>query len=175
MLGHTKESWAEFATELQDAGYTVLAIDPRGHGDSEGGDYKLFDAGDWASVRFDITKGIAVLKEQGAEDVYLIGASMGANLALKYASEDREIRKIVLLSPGLDYQGITTDTAAYTYKNEVLYVVSKDDASSYQSTLDLYDTTNKGKKLIEYDDAGHGTTMLDKEPDLGKQIITWLG
>ncbi|NOY35680.1 MAG: alpha/beta fold hydrolase, partial [bacterium] len=37
MMPSTKESWREFAAGLNKAGFQCLAIDLRGHGESEGG------------------------------------------------------------------------------------------------------------------------------------------
>ncbi len=37
MLGRNKESWTSFAEKLKKAGFNVLAIDMRGHGESGGG------------------------------------------------------------------------------------------------------------------------------------------
>ena len=39
----------------------------------------------------------------------IIGASIGANMALVTAANEAEIDTVVLLSPGLDYFGVTTD------------------------------------------------------------------
>ena len=48
MLGHQKEDWAPFATQLQQAGYAVLAMDLRGHGI---GSRLVAEAEEWASKR----------------------------------------------------------------------------------------------------------------------------
>lgn len=188
MMPATKESWRDFATRLRDAhGWHLVAIDLRGHGASAGGPdgYKTFsDAEHQAGVR-DIDAAVRYLTEQGipASAIALIGASIGANLALAYAREHPEIGQIVLLSPGLDYRGIRTEPLVpnLTAGQRVLFVTAKDDIRSGGNNADmnqrLYGLVPDGveKKLIVYNAAGHGTDMFGKEsPDLTEEILTWL-
>ena len=88
MMPATKESWDNFAKSMQESGYASLAIDLRGHGKSSGGPdgYKSFtDAMHQASI-YDLDAGWDFLKLRGAvpEKTALIGASIGANLALQF-------------------------------------------------------------------------------------------
>ena len=108
MMPATKESWEEFAVKLQAEGYQVLAIDLRGHGESSGGPegFRNFSDVDHQKSMFDIDAGIEFLEKKGAarNNLVLIGASIGANLALWSLTENKEIKMPVLLSPGLDYR-----------------------------------------------------------------------
>src|SRR5262249_52207426 len=78
MLGSNKESWQPFAAQLQAAGYSVLAIDLRGHGESGG-------AMDWTKALADVDNVLGQLHTLPGVDpnrISVIGASIGANLAL---------------------------------------------------------------------------------------------
>lgn len=83
------------APALNQAGYAVLAIDLRGHGQTGG-------SIDWPQVDDDLPRVWAYLT--GRDDVdpartAIIGASIGANLALRTAANLPQVRGVVLLSP----------------------------------------------------------------------------
>jgi alpha-beta hydrolase superfamily lysophospholipase len=80
------------AQALRTAGFDVLAYDSRGHGRSQG----ECALGDLES--YDIAAAVARAKRTGL-DVVLVGASMGAVAALRYAaSGDRELAGVVSIS-----------------------------------------------------------------------------
>ena len=54
-----------------------------------------------------------------------VGASLGANLCLRVAARDPEVVNLVLLSPGLKKNGLTTAAAMQQYgERPVLFVAS---------------------------------------------------
>ena len=79
------------AEALNGAGLAVLAYDSRGHGASEG----LCTLG--ALERLDVAAAVSVAREC-AEQVVVIGASMGGIAALRYAAEDPELAGVVTVS-----------------------------------------------------------------------------
>ncbi|TSC63142.1 MAG: alpha/beta hydrolase fold protein, partial [Parcubacteria group bacterium Athens0416_74] len=97
MMPATKESWNEFAPKLQSEGYQVLAIDLRGHGESSAGPegFRNFSDLDHQKTIFDLDAGIEFLETKGVKqnNLVLIGASIGANLALQCLTEHQEIKK----------------------------------------------------------------------------------
>ena len=88
MMPATKESWRDFANFTQKQGYSSIAIDLRGHGQSEGGPngYENFSDNDHQKSIRDIEAAVEFLKNKGArpDRIILVGASIGANLSLKY-------------------------------------------------------------------------------------------
>ena len=58
------------------------------------------------------------LEKQGIdlEKIGIIGASIGANLAIEYLFKKIFIKTAILLSPGLDYRGIKTIEIAKNIK-----------------------------------------------------------
>jgi len=107
--------------------------------------------------------------------VAAVGASIGANLALIGCSTSDFCGTAVLLSPGLDYRGVTTE-AAMTQMGErpVLLVASEEDTYSAQSSRTLADAAQGVHELMMYSGAGHGTRMFRAQPDLVDAILNWL-
>ena len=164
MFTVTRKTWSDFSPELQKKGYTVLAIDLRGHGESDL-DYEEFSEDDFNNIILDAE---AAKNFLGKERVAVIGASIGANTALRFASE---VDAIVALSPGLDYKGIDAEAAAGSVQVPTLIVVSSEDTYSAKSSEKLKSLIG-GSELKIYSDKGHGTKMLDRETK--DFILNWL-
>ncbi|MED5370826.1 MAG: alpha/beta fold hydrolase [Myxococcota bacterium] len=177
MLGRSAKDWRFVADKLNGNDITTLAVDLRKHGANlpEGSGRPELSPEDFAGMKQDVQAAVAHLRKEGFTDIQLIGASIGANLALQVAAEDAEIRSVILLSPGLDYKGVTSEEAMAAYgERPILIVVSKDDRYSAKSGLVL-DSKAKGvHELVIYDAAGHGTKMLNKEPELEPKVISWV-
>ena len=105
----------------------------------------------------------------------LVGASIGANMALIAGANEKGVRTVVLLSPGLDYAGVTTEAAMEAYGDRpVLIAASQEDTYSADSSRKLEKIAIGDVKLVMHQDAGHGTFMLQAEPDLTQKIVDWL-
>jgi alpha-beta hydrolase superfamily lysophospholipase len=175
MLGRNRGDYTAFAQELQKRGFSVIAIDLRGHGSSSG-DWRSFSASDFNTMVLDVKAAKEYLLGMGVKPgrIGIVGASIGANIALRYAAEDSEIKTVVLLSPGLNYRGVVTDDAAARYSRSVLFAASEEDAYAFSSAEQLYSLV-KGEKVFErLSNAGHGTEMLSASPELRKKVIAWL-
>ncbi len=107
MLGRRKEDWISLATRLRQAGYGVLAIDLREQGRT-GAPELLADL----RAGFDFLR---AEKKVDAARIGLVGASIGANAALNLAAQEPLVRLTALLSPGLNYRGVTTEPALRDY------------------------------------------------------------
>lgn len=183
MMPAVKESWNGFAAALVDAGYShVLAIDLRGHGESVSGgdgrlDYKAFEDADHQAKIRDVEAAVKWLEGRGAEKgrLAVVGASIGANLAIAYGADHPEVPAVVALSPGFDYRGVTTPDKVERYaEGQGLYLVaSEEDELSFGTDRQL-GGIKKDAAVKELKGAGHGTTMLENEPGLTEEIIEWL-
>jgi len=178
MMPATKESWKNFAAAAQTANYTSIAIDLRGHGDSEGGPngYQSFTDTQHQKSILDLEAAVKFLQTKGATpaNTYCIGASIGANLCLQYLAEHPEVKKAVLLSAGLNYRGIKTAPLYKKLKSDqkILAATSRDDGSNAPENEQLFGSNFKN--LIIYDRGGHGTNMLVSHPDLTERILNFL-
>ncbi len=181
MLPATKESWNDFAEELYNEGYTVLAIDLRGHGESVKQrdtmlNYKTFTDEQHQESIIDVRTAVSYLKEKGASSVAVAGASIGANLALQYQAEDPDIKKTILLSAGLDYRGVETESAAAALRSdqEVYYVAGSFDGDTAETAQILSEKMAGESEVKIYDTTAHGTDLLAGDADLSKELIAWL-
>ncbi len=179
MLGRNRSDWKDFANFLERSGYKSLAIDLRGHGESQsekGGkkNWKDLSKRDFKRMVEDVDSAYRFLKEKGEnKPIFIIGASIGANLALIYTSQHPEVSGAILLSPGLTYHDIKIARYASQYKaRPLLLVVAQDDEYSLMSTRYLMDLVKTEDKMLkEYPTgAGHGTQIFDFKPAHPKEI-----
>jgi len=182
MMPATKESWRAFAGFMREWGYTSIAIDLRGHGQSDGGPngYQQFSDSEHQKGILDIQAAVDFLKTKGAkpEQIILVGASIGANLSLQYVAQHSEFKKAVLLSAGLDYRGVKTETLAKQLGagQGVAFVAAEDDGDTIKANQQLFGTIQKGvlAETIFYKTGGHGTALLESHPDLKDKILQFL-
>lgn len=107
-LGAGRGEWKRFRSTLSARGYGSLALDARGHGGSGGPGYRTFrSSAAWIRIERDLEAAFAYLGRKNIADerIILIGASIGANLALRASVRRSSSPFVVLLSPGYDYRG----------------------------------------------------------------------
>lgn len=182
MMPETKECWKNFAEKLNQKGFHALAIDLRGHGESSGGPNgftKFSDKQHQASIK-DVEAAADFFLVQGLplERIFLIGASIGANLALRFQSEHPEIKASVLLSPGLNYRGVETEPAVAEVKESQAVFLAAGGKGDEYSTETAKKLTNmlksNNKELKIFENAGHGTDIFKNNPSLEDEIILWI-
>ncbi len=181
MLGSERHALDAFARKLQQDGFAVIAIDLRGHGDSDL-DWRDFSypsgetremENDFMGMLLDVKAAKKYLGEQGKFASTIAGASLGANLAVLYAETDPKVKRLVLLSPGANYRGVMLPSGPL-YSGKVLLVASSEDRYS-ADTLDAYARRIRGEyKTIIYPGGAHGTDIIDRKPELAGRIIDWL-
>ncbi|MBN2197783.1 alpha/beta fold hydrolase [Candidatus Wolfebacteria bacterium] len=183
MMPETKDSYKEFAKRFQNLDFESIAIDLRGHGQSDGGSdsYRNFSNEEHQKSILDLKATVDYLiKNRGAtkDKIVFIGASIGANLSLQYISDNLEFKTAILLSTGLDYHGIKTESLVKNLKlgQKIFFISSKDDKNNAEENQTLYDLIPDGleKKIKIYENAGHGTDILKNESDLFNLIIEFI-
>lgn len=172
MLNSDKSSYKQLAALLASKGYSTLAIDFRGHGDSSL-DVASFEDSDFLDFEKDIEAAALMLNKQNKELFAIVGASIGANIALQYGIK-KDIPKLILLSPGLNYRGITTAEAAKNIKREVFTLVSHEDTYSLESSKALHDIMAGRSRLEVASNAGHGTEIISNKPEIQHTIANFI-
>lgn len=185
MLARDRTDWNPLAAKFQAAGWAVLSLDLRGHGGSQlqGGKtvhWRDFSAADFNKMVLDVEAAqehLKGLKEVDPGRIAIVGASIGCNIALNFASDHPQVRALILLSPGLEYRGVLSEPAMKRYGasgRSALIVSSTDDPYSADSSKRLKSLAEARASLILYQRAGHGTRMLTQEKDLEGRIVSWL-
>lgn len=169
MLTRTRLDWAPVAERLQDAGFAALSLDLRGHGQS-GGDIDA--GGDLSPMQRDVAAALAFLKSRGVKRIGIAGASLGANLAALIAATDPTVRSLALLSASTDYRGLRIEAALRNVDCPVLLVAGSNDPYALRSAVALAATGGR-REIVTLPDAGHGTTMLVRQPELTSRLMDW--
>lgn len=185
-FGSSRHSFDEFAKRLQKDGFGVLAIDGRGFGDST----KTTDGKTVAAERTaesvkgmeaDVSNAVDFLAKQrniDAAKIGIVGASYGSSLALIYAAENKQVKTVALLSPGINYfDNLPTIPAIKNYGNRpLLLVAAEDNKESADAVRKLKEAgANEKYEVKIYEEGGHGTAIFDAGvglQDLLEQFLT---
>lgn len=181
MMPATKESYAGLAEALQQRGIASLAIDFRGHGESQGGPngYEGFSSVEQQAKIKDVEAAVAWLTSRGMTEsrFVLVGASIGANLALQWLAAHAGVPAAVLLSPGLDYRGVRTEPLAQSltpFQRTFLAAGGADDEYSTATVRRLAAGIGDRAVIRMFASAGHGTTMFEREPAFLAEVADWV-
>lgn len=181
MLIADRHSYDGLGAKLAAAGFNVLALDSRGHGDSTNKDgetrrYAEFDDAEHGSSLLDAAAAKDFLAGKGADTskLVIVGASIGANFALNYGAEDADVRAVVLLSPGLDYHGVETAAAMAKYRGRPAYLVASDEDKYSADSVGKLHEIAADAALKLFTDAGHGTRIFKAEPSFEDALVDWL-
>lgn len=175
-----RTSWAPLLPALHEAGFAVLAVDLRGHGESAttrtrqqavDRDPQLFrdmqqdvrGAYDWIVQQPDIDRARCAL----------VGASVGCSVALQYAVCDRSVDAIVGLSPGLNYMDIDSAGDLRQVTGRKILLVATTDEKDAPYTLRDRGGGQVDVRIISGRRA-HGTDLFDAEPALAQDLAQFL-
>jgi dienelactone hydrolase len=170
--------WEPLAVRAQQSGYLVLALNLRGH-DPQGQtmDFKRFTAVDWEKCLLDIDAGKKSLLDAGAdpENLFIAGEGLGASLALQFAVGDPQIQGLVMISPGLEYQGIDAEPLLLQLSHRpTLLVWAESDAYAAASGGTLKRVAPGHVEVHTYPGTAHGTDLFATSPQSTGQIVVWL-
>ena len=184
MMPADRSSWQSLASKFKAAGFSCLAIDLRGHGESVNKDgqtldFHLFSDQDHQASRLDVEAAANWLINHGTrpDRLIIVGASIGANLALEFLANPPASPAAAALSPGLDYHGVKTEPAVRKMhaQQSLFLAASREDEYSAESAQKLYAVIEAvPKELKLFQGAGHGTAMFAAQPELEQTIVTWV-
>lgn len=176
LLGHQVNSnvceWFPFARTLAEQGFRVLAFDFRGNGSS----YPV--GGDPGRLDLDIPAGVEQLMRLGAEEVVVIGASMGGTAAVVAGASpiDGLAGVISMSGPGV-FADLDAGAAARKLDVPVLYLAGRADGTFASEARRMYQKTRSpDKELMIVPGASHGSLMLlpPEEPGVRKAILSFI-
>lgn len=182
-LGSSKEEWNEInkaIEEKENIGY--VSLDLRGHGKSKNCKdreikYPNLTQTDIASFLKDVDSVYNYIKEKyPSAEIIPIGASIGANIAMSYFY--KKVKKIILLSPGLNYAGYEIADFFKKTKAKILLITSQTDIYSLNSTRIFMEILNiqKRKYSLILAKSGHGVEIFknNEKNEYLKNILQWI-
>lgn len=185
-LNGNYDDWSDLPAKFVKQGYAVFAMDMRGHGNSVKLGKRLvgwrnFQPEDWLVMSRDVEDVQKFFEKspQYAEvdttRVALIGGGLGANVALKAASDyGQAVKALVLLSPSLEIKGLNAAQSVLYYSNPVFISASQEDPYFAQSAESIFKWAQGPKSIRIYKNIGQGTEMLTYEPSFSKEILAWM-
>jgi pimeloyl-ACP methyl ester carboxylesterase len=173
--GESKEGWGDLAALLQQAGYSALAIDLRGFGETGG-------VVDWTQAPGDSTLTLSYIHSlPGIDSAHsiAIGDGVGATLALTACAADSACQAAVLISPQLTIHGLSAQTAfaLFTQSNKraLLILVASDSPNANDAnTLNGVFAGTGIHQVLRYPGDATGMALLAAHPESLKAIVDWL-
>ena len=173
MLSRNKSDWQGLPDRIREAGITALAIDLRGHGSSSGSSSELTAmvqdvraAAQWLASRANVRP----------DAIAVVGASLGASLALIAAAELPLIRAIGVLSPSIDYRGLRTDVGLVKRigSRPIWFAASMEDPLALRTMRDMAAESSGPREQHVSSVAAHGTQLLARDGDVARALVDWL-
>lgn len=170
MYTRTKDDWRAFADRLHVSGFSTLAIDLRGHGGSGGGATPV------PAMALDVRAAIDFLAARPTvRAIGVVGASLGASLALMAAADAPLVQGVAMISPASDYRGVRLDAAVKKYATRPLFLVaSTEDPLAARTVRGLVAESVPAREQRLSLVAAHGTLILDRDPDVAAALVDWL-
>ncbi len=182
MYRHDRSTWTPLIEPLHEAGFAVLAIDMRGHGEStkpEGmnladrvkqRDTKLFN-----NMHKDVQAALKWARTQPNVDqdmLVLIGASVGCSVAIDTTAREPSVDAVVCLTPGTKYLGVdSTRHILKTGDRPILLLATEDEREAT-------DTLAKSADNVTGEIVGpgriHGTNMFGKVDGIETRITQFV-
>jgi len=159
------ESWFDFAEVLAGEGYSALAFNFRGYGNSEG---------DGFDVDTDVQAAVDFVTEHGAESVYVIGASMGGTGSVA-ASAQRPVAGTITLSAPAEFEGTDALSAAANLSAPILLFAATADQPYPDHAEVMAAAATVDAEVVILSGSNHGTTMFqDHGQELTEAILAFL-
>jgi dienelactone hydrolase len=171
MLGRSHDEWQATAQRLSDVNINALAIDLPGTALPA----SPAELSRWhQAVRAAVAYLVSQPADVRAAAIGLLGASLGANLALVDAAEDMGVASLALVSPSLDYRGVRIDSLMANYGSRpALLIASVHDPYAARSVRALAQDTSGAREVRWSNVPAHGTVLLSRDPELATAIVEW--
>ena len=165
------KDWRPFAEYLVEREMRVIVPDLRGHGETGG---PLTEAS-YTEMLQDVDAAVAHLAGAGCTRVALMGAELGAVLALNAAAEDARVTNLVLLSPRLGAHGLKVSSAITAYGDRPMLLIAGESDTSGVRAAGALDGRAGGRHKMELVKGGSaGPMLVDQSAELPGTIVSWL-
>lgn len=168
MLRSNLSAWDPLVPSLLEAGFNVLAVDLRGHGNTGG-------MQNWSAALMDVQTWLDWLRQQPGvrpDAISIMGASIGANLALMGCANDPDCLTVVALSPGENYGGLEPEASlASLEERPILLVSSRGDRESLPAVTQFAASAPGHVGLTLYPGNAHGTNFFTELEDFFTDML----
>ena len=159
-FGTAKGVWYPAMDDFADAGYRVYAFDSRGIGDSDGE-----RSGDPADRAADLAAVVKHARDQGAEQVVVMGSSLGAEAAMRVARRD-DLAAVVGVSPARIPDGLDeVDEAGF-------FVASEGDRGPAANARELGRIFDRPAEIVS--GSVHGADLFLDHQDAVDAVVAFL-
>jgi dienelactone hydrolase len=172
--------WGDLPEILVQRGYFVLAIDLRGHGDSDEQDGHLPQLlTDPDQAPHDAQAALEWLQGHDAVEsarIGMVGTSIGAYLAAVAVVRQWGVDTIVAISPLDDAIHTLAQHDDPIVLHDVYCIATEHDSEGAQarSCERLVETATGDARIEVFDTADHGVEILERDPALSVPIADWL-
>lgn len=170
--GRDVDDWSYFGDRLEQRGFHVIAVDLRGHGQSS--EPATLTDEDYPKMVADIAAASAWLRANGATEIHLLGAELGANLVVHAGAADTGVTDIALLSAGMNRNGVSTPSTLETYGGRAVLIVTGEDDQYGSRSASVLEGKAQGPAYTEYltgDAVGH--LLINRDPQLEGKLVSW--
>jgi len=173
VMGNCKPGWREFAQLTAAQGFMALTYQWRGCSK-----FRLVDEDELRNFVNDARGAINFVREQGAEKLILVGASLGGLASAKLAIESQASGIVVVASPpGISDWGFEIETADLETDIPKLFITAEHDPTVPASaTRQLYDLAAEPKEWQIYPGYRHGTDLFETESgeEMQRRILEFI-
>lgn len=160
-------SWFDFARVLAGEGYTAIAFNFRGYGESGGleGEFE---------VDLDVGGAVDAALAAGATEVFIIGASMGGTGAVAASAFD-DIAGTVTLSAPDEFEGVDAASLAVFVDSPILLIAADQDGSAAEDASAIAAVAKGETELVVLTGNQHGTNLFTEHgEEITKLILDFL-
>lgn len=185
-LGYSSTEWGSLISNLNNAGYAVIAMDFRGHGKSiYNGSFQkrswiYFKPKAFLKYPSDVMMVLGQAQKQSKKidltRLAIVGADIGANTAVLVAKQlPKKPKTLVLISPTTNFKGLYIPISMAEMGGiPILSMVSKKDAYCMQEQLNLARYAQGGFYAKNYPNGGMGMMMMKVNPTMSMDITSWI-
>ena len=160
--GMSRVAWEDIPEQVHDKGYTTLAWDFRGFGDS--------DPGSLGDLTRDWQAAIDFAADNGAQQIVAVGASMGGTSAIAVAASDARVVGLVLISAPAVFAGIDALAAAPVVTVPAFFAAGDTDGDAAADAQAMADAVGGSSQTLILPTALHGNALA-ASPIFEEQIV----
>jgi uncharacterized protein len=173
VMGNCKPGWREFAQLTAAQGLIAFSYPWRGCRESGS-----VDENEIQKFVDDLRGAINFMRDQGANKIILVGASLGGCASAKLAVASQASGLIVIASPAVIPEwGFEIEAADMNTDIPKLFITAEnDDTVSASKTRQLYDLAAEPKEWQTYPGTAHGTDLFETESgeELQQRILEFI-